>query len=505
MGAALTTGVSAPPIEYGVADRRGSGGPGRLLVGLAGCLALAGAASLALFPSPRSLALSLAIIFAVVTLALVAWERRRWGTLGMGSPLTLTSVAWFVFFGIAGQGAFARASTDYRLGFEPMNLVAALGVCILSLVLAAIGYFLATRRLRLPARGPLRRLAVKRWALYLLLAIAWTARLSLVTSGSYGFLGGESPTGLISRLVQLLGNGLTTALVVLVVAAWSPSGVAGLPRLKAKWLLVANLAPLALVSLASGFKAQLFTEVVPLIVAFLLVRGRLPWRWLALLVVYLIVVYTGVESYRDGIVGGTIDNQERAGIVNSIGTPLGQVAEGWTSETPFEHGRSFWRHLTGEYSGLLRNLAIIVHRSPEEVPHLGNRRLVSGPVFFLPTSVLGEGDVSPGRYVNVVYLDSTATSSSPPTQPGDFYLSGGWSSVVVGQLLVGLFMGGVWRLTVLRRHTLVGVVVYATASAAFVGAGLDWGTLTRGLLQSVGAAWLTMVVLRRRSPAEDRR
>lgn len=473
---------------------------------LAGCTALAGATALLWFPTPRSLGLSLSIVLAVVALALVRWERRRWGTLGLGSPLALTSIAWFLYFGIAGLGAFAPAVSDPRLGFEPMNLVGALGICILSLILVAAGYRLATRALSRPSPGPggLGPLAVKEGALYLLLAFAWVARLSSLESGRYGIGDETGPTGLANRLVQLTADGLTIALVVLVIAAWSPAGALGISKGKARWLLAANLVPLAFVSLASGFKAQLFTEVVPLIVAYLMVRGRVPWRWLAAVLVYLVVVYSGVESYRDDIQGGRYGRQERVGVVNAVSDPLGNVVEGWISETPIEHAQSFWRHFTDEYSTMLRNLAVILHRTPEEVPHLGNRRLVTGPVFFLPTSALGDAELSLGRYVNVVYLNSTSTSSSPPTQPGDFYMSGGWSTVVVGQFLVGLFMGGVWRLTVLRRDTVLGVVVYATASAAFVGAGLDWGGLTRGLLQSVGAAWLTMVVIRRRQPARVR-
>ncbi|MGI9119629.1 MAG: hypothetical protein ACR2G7_05825 [Acidimicrobiales bacterium] len=449
------------------------------------------------------MAVALSIVFALAAIGVVRQERRRWGARGFASPLSLTAVSWFFYFGIAGLGGFATAAADRRLGSEPMNLVTALAVCMLSLVLVVIGYRLVTRRAVLPsaasaAVGPL---AIKPGGLYLILAVGWAARLYLLESGHFGFLsGGETYTGPINRLVQAAAAGLTIGLVVLVIAAWSPAGMRGMTRGASRRLLVANLAPLVLTSAASGLKGQLFTEVVPLAVAYLMVRGRVPWRAVAAVAVYLILIYSGTQDYRTEILVGNLDASERVGVVNSVRNSLTSVTSGWGTDTPVENAQSLWRHLTGQYSEMLTNLAIILHRTPEEVPFLGNRRLITGPVFFLPTSLLGDHELNITRYVNVVYRDSTATSSSPPTQPGDFYLSGGWPTLVVGQIMVGVFTGALWQLVVLRHRSSVGIVVYAAVSAVFVTAGLDWATLSRGLLQTVGVAWITMALIRRRDP-----
>lgn len=500
----LQVANQTPAIDHAVRPFDGAGGRRRLVRHLVGIVALIIAAALVQFPTPKRVALSLDIVFGLAVLAVVRQERRRWGIRGLGSPLTLTAVSWFFFFGVSGLGGFVDAEGDPRLGFDPWNLVTALVVCMLSLALVFVGYRLATRRVPPPsaleATGPI---AVKRWALYLVLLVGWAARLYLLEAGQFGFLsGGATSTGPVNRLVQSAAAGLTVGLVVLVIAAWSPAGMRGMTRGAARWLLIANLIPLALASLASGLKGQLFTEVVPLAAAYVMVRGRVPWRAIAAIAVYLMVIYSGTQDYRTDILQGNLSAAERAGAVDSVSNAVTSVTKGWANDPPFEKAQLVWDHLTGTYSEMLTNLAIILHRTPTEVPFLGNRRLITGPVFFLPTSLLGDPAFNINRYVNVVYRNSTATSASPPTQPGDFFLSGGWPALVVGELVVGMFIGGLWRLVVLRRRSLTGVVVYAAVSGVFVTAGIDWGTLSRGLLQTVGVAWITMALIRSRKPAE---
>lgn len=500
----LTAASPTPVADLPTNPFDGAGGRRRLVRLLVRLVALTIAVVLLSSPSPKRIAISLSIIFAIAALAVVRQERRRWGIRGLGSPMTLTAVSWFFFFGISGLGGFVSAESDSRLGSDPMNLVLALAVCMLSLAIMLVGYRLATRQAspqqEWKAANPL---AVNRWALYLLLLGGWAARLYLLEAGQFGFLsGGATYTGPVNRLVHSAAAGLTIGLVVLVIAAWSPAGLRGMTRRAARFLLIANLIPLALASLASGFKGQLFTEVVPLAVAYVMVRGRVPWRAIAAIAVYLVVIYSGTQDYRTDILQGDLDAAERVGVVNSVTNSLTSVTQGWASETSSEKAQLVWDHLTGTYSELLTNLAIILHRTPTEVPFLGNQRLIAGPVFFLPTSLLGDPAFSIGRYVNVVYRDSTATSSSPPTQPGDFYLSGGWPALLVGEFVVGVFIGGLWRVIVIRRRSLVGVVVYAAVSGVFVTAGLDWGTLSRGLLQTAGVAWTAMALIRSRKPAE---
>jgi hypothetical protein len=182
-----------------------------------------------------------------------------------------------------------------------------------------------------------------------------------------------------------------------------------------------------------------------------MLRGKVPWRAVAVAVVYLMVVTPGIQDYRDDLNSGAIAADERSGIGNAVFNAGSRVLTGWMRAQPADHAVRLWDHFTREYSTMSRNLAVILNRTPQEVPHLGNERLFSELLFFLPGSVLGRQDFNVYVYTNTVYLEGPATSASPPTQPGDFYMSGGWVSVIIGQIIVGLFLGLVWRMLVIAR------------------------------------------------------
>lgn len=428
--------------------------------------------------------LTVTSLFGVVTWHLVAWERRRWGVIGVGSPLSLTAASWFVFFGLLGLGAHDDASANPLLGYDSWWIVRAVFVVLSSLVLLAVGYAVATRGTKAIA-NQYRDASVRYGGVILILLIGWAARIYLFASGQFGYISlGEVSSGLGNRAIQSAGNLLILGLVILTIAAWSPSRLAGLPPGHAKWLLALNVVPLVLTAAASGLKGQLITDLTPAAVAFVMLRGKVPWRAVAVAVVYLMVVTPGIQDYRDDLNSGAIAADERSGIGNAVFNAGSRVLTGWMSAQPADHAVRLWDHVTREYSTMSRNLAVILYRTPQEVPHLGNERLFSEPLFFLPGSVLGRQDFNVYVYTNTVYLEGPATSASPPTQPGDFYMSGGWVSVIIGQIIVGLFLGLVWRMLVIARRSMSSVAVYAVVAALFATAGIEWGTLSRDLLQT---------------------
>lgn len=436
--------------------------------------------------SARGVGVAVTTVFGMTTWHLVAMERRRWGLIGFGSPLTLTAIFWFVYFGILGIGAYKDAASNPLLDSDEARITQAIAVIYASLLLVAAGYFIATRavsRTALRHTGP-ERVAIS--GLCIALAVGWSTRLYLFQAGRFGYIsGGEVSAGVTSRAVQLLAGLLPLALVVLTIAAWAPSVITGLRQRPAKWLFMLNVVPLALTSMASGIKGQLITDLVPAAVAYLMLRGRIPWRAIAFAVVYLIVILPGIQSYRDDLNSGAIPAAERAGILNPIVNAGSRVATEWATDNPATHAIGLWDHLTREYSTMARNLAVILHRTPDEIPHLGNARLLTEPLFFLPGDLIGRGGFNVYVYMNTIYLEGPPTSASPPTQPGDLYMSGGWSTVIIGQFLIGIFLGLVWRILVTGRASARAVAVYAVLAGMFVSAGIEWGALSRGLLQTL--------------------
>jgi len=430
--------------------------------------------------------LAIATLFGLSVIYLISTERRQWGTIGLGSPLSLMAIFWFVYFGLLGLGALDDASRNPLLGSNPWAIVFAVCVVFIALLLVAVGFFLVTRALGLDGHSVPHGGSLALGGLIVTLLLGWLARLYLFQAGRFGYLsGGTVSSGLGNRLVQLGAALLTLSLVILVIAGWAQTGLSGLRARTAKWIFALNIVPLGLTAVASGLKGQLITDLVPAGVAFLMLRGRVPWRAVAVAVTYLAVILPGVQIYRDDLNSGAIAPEDRTGVVNATINATSRVLFGWVGAHPSDYiGGGLWKHLTREYSGMSRNLAIIIHRTPSEIPHLGNSRLVSEPLFFLPGDLIGRDDFNVYVYTNTTYLKGPETSASPPTQPGDFYMSGGWSTVIVGQFVVGLFSGLIWRLLVIRRKSAAAIAVYAVLAGTFVSAGVEWGTLSRSMLQA---------------------
>lgn len=456
--------------------------------------------------TPFGAGISVATLFGITTWRLVSMERRRWGTIGLGSPLSLTAISWFAYFGVLSLGAYDDASRNPLVGSNPWGITLAVGVVLCSLLVIAAGYSLVTKGLVPRPQPQLTGATLALGGLVVALIVGWSARFYLFHTGRFGYLsGGEVTTGLSNRVVQSAATLLTLGLVILAIAAWSPRGLIGLKPRYAKWLLILNVLPLGVTSVASGVKGQLISDLTPVAVAFLMLRGRIPWRAVVAALTYLVFVLPGMEQYREDLNSGVIVEDERAGIVNASVNATSRVLTEWVRAGPADQVVRLWDHVTRQYSTMSRNLAVIIHRTPHEIPHLGNSRLASEPLFFLPGDVLGRNDFNVYAYMNMTYLDGSTASAEPPTQPGDFYMSGGWSTVVVGQLVVGLFVGLGWRLLVLRRGSEASIAAYAVMAGVFVSAGIEWGTLSRGLLQAAVVLVPAAALWLRPAPAPDSR
>lgn len=161
---------------------------------------------------------------------------------------------------------------------------------------------------------------------------------------------------------------------------------------------------------------------------------------------------------------------------SQIGSRIfGSVAETSASELV----STFTGHFVNEYSGINVSLAAILEKTPEEVPYLGVRRLFVYPIIFVPARLLLDKEpLEIGKYVNVNYLNGSALSSFPPTQPGDLFLSGGWPALVLGELAIGGILGLLWRTTGSKPYPRRWVL-YGLLAPLFTNAGLDFGTLMR--------------------------
>jgi hypothetical protein len=200
-----------------------------------------------------------------------------------------------------------------------------------------------------------------------------------------------------------------------------------------------------------------------------------------MLAAFIVVQYDGVQQFHSDIVQQRVSTEQRRGVVSATAQVLGRIAHSWQADSPSKHLGRVWEGVTREYAGTIRTLAIILRKTPGEVPYLGTRRLFVAPIFFVPSARLGGDVLDVGRYVGRMYID-TPDSSGTPTQPGDFYISGGWLAIALGELAVGAVLACAWVVPC-RLRSQRGWALYAIAAGSFASAGLDWGSLTRSLLQ----------------------
>lgn len=436
--------------------------------------------------------------FAILTLWCLRSERRRYGSFGLASPLSLYALFWFLYFGLLGLGSIQLPS-NFDLGLSPEQVLRALWISLISLVLIAVGYRAVTR---LPRSVNLRTgrwhvQDVNPWLLATSLLAGWTATGYLIRSGKYGYLQfGQAPsTGAVHLLITMTAGLVPLSLAILGLVMWSGSAMPSLSKRAARWCFAGNLPLLVASALASGVKGQLITDLIPVGIVFLMVKGRAPWMALIALGLFLVVSFGGIQDFRANISSGSVSPQQRTGLVAPTSQALSDIAHSWTAQNPARQVKAFWHHVSDEYAATPQDLALIVQRTPDQVPYVTARRFLAGPLFFLPTSWMQPSGFDLTQYVSVTYRQAPPSTSTPPTQPGDFFMSGGWPAVVTGELGVGVFLGLVWRLLVARRPDDRRLVLYAIVASGFATTGLDWVGLVRGTLQALALYALLLPAL----------
>ncbi len=443
---------------------------------------------------PRKRGFGICLGFVLLTVMVHRAERARWGVRGHVSPVSLYTLFWTFYFAIIGLASLSGAEADQRLNFESFAPVRSLLVAFGSLVLVAIGYFAVTRRPRALRSGTASvNQRLKTDAVLFVLGVGWACRLLLFAESNFGYLRyGDTRSGIYLSALALGDRLLQVGLTLLAYGAWSRSED-DFVRRRCGLLLVANLPALVYVGIASGFKGQLLTDLSPVTIMYFMCRGKIPWRAVGALTLYLAVILSGVERYRADVQQGIIADEKQTGVVSTASQIIPRIVSGALRTPPHEMVSTLYGHVVNEYSGINTALAAILEKTPEEVPFLGVRRLFVYPIVFLPvSSLLDDEPVEIGSYVNSKYLGGTELSSFPPTQPGDLYLSGGWGAVVAGELVVGFLLGWVW-LAIGSRPSQRRWVLYGLLATFFSNAGTDVGTLLRTGLQ---ATLVYAVVLR---------
>jgi hypothetical protein len=313
------------------------------------------------------------------------------------------------------------------------------------------------------------------------LILGWTATIYLFRRGQFGYLAsGQEPSSGFTHLITQYASGLVPlSLAALAAVIWSDWVFPSMSRRLARALLLVNIPPLLVVSLASGVKGQLVTLLLPVGIVYVLLRGRVPWKAVVVIGVYLVITFGGLQQYRSDISAGSLSSSQTHGLLGPAGRALSNVVTDWVKASPTSHVRTFWDSVTAEYSSVPQTIGIIVTQTPSPTPYLGAKRYLSGPFFFLPASIF-QGPVPMGTYVAVNYRGGLAgTTSAPATQPGDFYMAGGLPLVIGGEFVVGILIGALWLWLSPTSTRVRSTVLYSIIAVDFASGGLDFAGLVR--------------------------
>jgi hypothetical protein len=330
--------------------------------------------------------------------------------------------------------------------------------------------------------GPVVRSSAAPWVLY---GIGTTARLlTAATTGRLGYLGNASlAVSSATGYAQFLST-LSNCAPLAVAAAGHQAFRDRLPGSRVT-LLVLFLAEVAF-GAVQGVKGEFVITALAVAIPFSAAHRRLPKMALSVLVLaFLLVVIPFSQVYRSSVREGsvTLTPAEAIGMAPSI---LGESAAGIGTALPTS--AAYLAQRVRE----IDDVAIIVQRTPNQVPFQSPSRLIADPLAgMIPREIWPSKPINLTGYEfgqKFFGLPSSAYTSTPDTMPGSLYWDGGWISLITGMFLLGCGVRLLDRILDARAdpHAMFLILLLLPVLAA---GEEDW-TLVLASLPAVAFTWL---------------
>lgn len=399
------------------------------------------------------LILSITFLLLVALGAVLMVTTRRTGAFSL-RRLQLTPW-WIVFyglgFGILSMGWISTsqvgsAALISRSGVPNAVVAAGLGLAALS-----AGFLVGLPRL---LRSPFSRWV--RWSAppgqwrlrmpgvtLMVYLIGFVARLLQITRGRYAYLSNtaaqlSNPSSLnqaLSLLEQFARYGMILAALDAVALSRSLRS-----RITFLLILTAEIAS----SLASGFKSQLGFMLLGLAVVYAAAKGDISRKAVAGGVAALLLLIPLNLAYRSQITSSSRQGSlSPVAAISGLPRLLIDTYSGGTVSGTFGGSTDFASERLRE----IDNLALIMQRTPSDIPFRSPAELLYGPVsglvpraFWAGKPVVSTGYAFSQEYYNLPRASYTA---SAVTVPGDLYRHGGWLVLVAGMAVLGMILAAV--------------------------------------------------------------
>jgi len=253
-------------------------------------------------------------------------------------------------------------------------------------------------------------------------------------------------------------------------------------------------------AVASGEKENFVLTVLAVAIPYSSGRGRLPSTMLALLgIIFLVVVIPFTQAYRSTARGTTVTLT--AG--QAVGTVPGLLRATLNSESDLITALPDSISYLLERGQNIDSPAIIMQRTPGQIPFASPADLVTGPLTALVPRALWPGKpiLATGYDFGQEYFESPSDvySSTTITPIGDLYRHGGWVPVIAGMFLFGCGVRLLDDALDVRAnpHAML-LILFLFPS--LVMSEQDWITLLAAIPPFVLLWWLTVALTFRKQP-----
>jgi hypothetical protein len=406
-------------------------------------------------------------------LATISWLGPQTGPAGEIMPGSILRALWMIAVAMA-MLTVGYCAGPYRFALLPARLFTAL-----------------SRRHTNEVRGP----AVA-WGLFV---TGTAAQLGYaVMTGHFGYVGAaaaaaSSASG-FSQYVAIAGECVPLAVAVAAIRAYrtrTPS---------ARVTLAVLFAAAVAVGAVSGAKTTFVVAILAVIIPHTIDRRRLPVGLIAAAIIFFLLVVVPFNlSYRASAQGAVALSSSQA-----VATAPAIASHVLASDlSPVALGQSM------DYLAVrIRTIdspAIIMQRTPSEIPYSSPAMLLASPVLDLIPRILWPGKpvLAVGWQMSEEYfqLPTQIYTSSDITPEGDLYRHGGWFWVVAGMFVGGCLIRILDETTDLRR-SVHGALLILLLFPEIVLAGSDCATLLAGIPGTV-LLWLAVIAASfKRRPAQ---
>jgi len=383
-------------------------------------------------PSNRIPMLGVTIVTGVLILAVVAIDRAR-APERRNLLLTLFSFSYFVHFVLPvfvtylGDLGYNPESSVNPIPLTPEGVTRGLLAALTAYAMLVAGYFLPF--------GPLLAKVVPRmrreWSAETALAVALVmipAGWVVVLGAQFGLIPERAGSGILGSVAHSASIGI--GLIVLCYQRY---------RSRAALVLLALVIPPTM--LFNFFTASKILFLMPLLLIALvqvIVTRRLRWWWVAGFLVLMSLFYPVAEVYRQYL----FKNELRA--VEVIASPqraFGLMAKFTTTSDPTDYVTAGVQS-TARRLDCVGILSVIVRDAGHRVPFQGGWTIAYIPLTYIPRLLWpGKPKFTTGQWVTDNFGSGPQIrSSTGATWMGELYYNFGWTGLVVGMAILGVWL-----------------------------------------------------------------